>query len=492
MQAEPAERRERKNRTERGLLKLLIAFSGRSPALDKKLKEVAVLLRSGKSDAGFYDRLEDCIDDAARELRSEPGGTNAVPAVALLDALDRDLSVSDLAHQTAARLRATLAARANVSNWLEEAKQLGAQIRKDIESGDGEPAALDATKHHLRSVIDQMPIDTGAKQSINAAVSRANDLDALDDPISVAIAKLHEAKDRGDQEYQNLVRFVGNTRSRLQQIETIMNRSGEVHAATSADVTQLSETVTLHISELRESVSDADDIESIKNDLNHSLDRIDQGINEFSVAQHSRQSEAASTIESMVNKLRSLENVAETLRDDLEQKRQLSLVDPLTRVFNRRGYDEMVRKHYARWQRHGGTLSLALIDLDHFKLVNDNYGHTAGDRVLKTVAEKIRDGIRTSDVLARYGGEEFVLLLPETAAAEAVTLVDKLRENVQSCTFKHKDTPVEITFSAGIAAFGPQSDIESVFERADRAMYEAKQSGRNQVVVGDFDSETAV
>ena len=183
----------------------------------------------------------------------------------------------------------------------------------------------------------------------------------------------------------------------------------------------------------------------------------------------------------MASRLKDLEQQATELREDLEVQHARVLVDPLTGLLNRAGYNETMAKLHARWTRYGGMLSLAMMDLDLFKDINDCYGHAAGDRVLAMVAMKLKEVIRESDVLCRYGGEEFILLLPQTSLADGSMLLEKLRSHIEHCAFRHKDTPVGVSISCGIAEFAAGDALESVFERADQAMYRAKRRGRNRV-----------
>ena len=128
-----------------------------------------------------------------------------------------------------------------------------------------------------------------------------------------------------------------------------------------------------------------------------------------------------------------------------------------------------------------------MLDIDHFKLVNDSYGHKAGDRVIQLMAKVLRDRLRATDFVARYGGEEFVALLPETRVDTAVEVINKLRAHIRELPFHFQGEPVSITFSAGLAPFRDGVALDAVFDQADRALYQAKGAGRNQVVVASGD-----
>lgn len=178
-----------------------------------------------------------------------------------------------------------------------------------------------------------------------------------------------------------------------------------------------------------------------------------------------------------------------SLQDELKRSnellRKLSITDPLTHLHNRRHLMEMVEKEFQRAARKGGYLSLVILDIDYFKKINDTYGHQEGDKVLASLADIVRRGLRSYDVAARYGGEEFVLLLPETPLSEAQAIAERLRAEVQDHIFNGSLQGQVITISLGVATY-PSSRIEgidSLFRQADEALYRAKQNGRNRVEI---------
>ncbi len=182
-------------------------------------------------------------------------------------------------------------------------------------------------------------------------------------------------------------------------------------------------------------------------------------------------------------RLAELEEETRQLRARLEEQRQKAMQDALTGIPNRLAFDERLHQEYARWKRFGEPLSLVVWDVDHFKRINDRLGHQAGDKVLKVIAKKLAEGIRETDFLARYGGEEFVMLMPGADLEGARKASDKLRERIHRTPFRFKGEPLDITLSAGIAQFHPGDDPRTVFERADEALYRAKQAGRNRCEV---------
>lgn len=162
----------------------------------------------------------------------------------------------------------------------------------------------------------------------------------------------------------------------------------------------------------------------------------------------------------------------------------LTTLDGLTKAYNRRYFLEALEREIMRSRRYERPLCLGLIDIDHFKNINDTWGHLAGDQVLRDMCRIILDAIRKEDIFARYGGEEFALLLPEIGLDGARTLCERLRESISCAVFEYKDDRIPVTISCGIAATptnGTRIVSEQLIERADAKLYEAKGSGRNLI-----------
>jgi len=163
---------------------------------------------------------------------------------------------------------------------------------------------------------------------------------------------------------------------------------------------------------------------------------------------------------------------------------RLSNTDRLTGLYNRGHWEEMLRLDYARHRRYGSQAALVMLDIDHFKAINDSYGHQAGDAVIQQVAELIRQSPRGTDVAGRYGGEEFVLLLPDTDKHGALMFAERLRYLVESCDVRHEQHRIRFTISLGVADLSaPSSGHAQLIEWADSALYASKAAGRNRVTL---------
>jgi len=161
---------------------------------------------------------------------------------------------------------------------------------------------------------------------------------------------------------------------------------------------------------------------------------------------------------------------------------RLARTDVLTGVANRRSILESLDREHRRMQRDGRPFSVVLLDIDHFKSVNDRLGHEAGDEVLVQVAKALRNSVRDIDEVARWGGEEFLALLPACSLVEGVEVAERIREHVQQLEIGTSESPIHVTISAGVSTIGEGESIDDCLRRADRSLYEGKQQGRNRVV----------
>ena len=170
----------------------------------------------------------------------------------------------------------------------------------------------------------------------------------------------------------------------------------------------------------------------------------------------------------------------------LQTIRDMAVRDELTGAYNRRHLREVLTLESMRNDRHGGAFSLLILDIDHFKHINDDYGHLAGDLVLKRVAEIIAGELRQTDVLCRYGGEEFAVLLPQTPLVGARTTAERIRLAVERSQYYAVDSELLVTLSIGVAEYIRREDPERTFQRADEALYRAKDAGRNRTMAASL------
>lgn len=171
------------------------------------------------------------------------------------------------------------------------------------------------------------------------------------------------------------------------------------------------------------------------------------------------------------------------MQNELSETRQLLNEDALTGALNRRGLDQTLDREVARCQRNKGRLSLAMVDLDFFKRINDEHGHEAGDRMLVHFTSLIRAVLRQSDALVRYGGEEFCLILPDTDPRGALLVLGRLQQLMKKSPLMFEGKSISATFSAGVAGLTEGENGHALMRRADEALYKAKGSGRDKIVL---------
>jgi diguanylate cyclase len=192
--------------------------------------------------------------------------------------------------------------------------------------------------------------------------------------------------------------------------------------------------------------------------------------------------ELADKLDNTHHYLQLVESDSRELTDELSRVRMLSLTDELTGLANRRAFMRRLEDEVARVQRYGFPLSFALVDLDHFKGVNDEFGHAAGDEVLRVYAKNILSVFRHHDMVARYGGEEFAVLLPNTDADGAIRALNKVRRRAAETRWQSNGTVSQVpSFSAGVSLFKPGESASAFIERADKALYRAKRMGRDRI-----------
>ena len=284
--------------------------------------------------------------------------------------------------------------------------------------------------------------------------------------------------DSGQHEFEA---YLKQLNERLESFQNNLQAASEGHAEGRSAADDLHSQLREHVDGLQNSVQDAVDLNSLKHLLENRLEGLLGTMDQHQQQRIAREQEVSAHLQGLAERIASMEQQAQGYREHLEEQRQKALIDPLTDLPNRAAWGERLQYEVDQWQKNGNPLLIAMLDLDHFKRINDGYGHLAGDKVLKIIATQLRKHLRPIDFIARFGGEEFVLLMPDTPLAAGLDLIEKLRAAIEACPFHFKGEPVTITTSIGVSAFRTGDRSDHVLKRADEALYRAKRRGRNAV-----------
>ena len=279
---------------------------------------------------------------------------------------------------------------------------------------------------------------------------------------------------------QAFATYLKNVNQELADISSLVGGAAESETQRRNASASLQNSMRKGMESLESSSESATDLAQLKNSVQSQIGNIRQALDNFQQAEQ-HQDQLTSQLEILATKIKVMEDDAEKNRSVLEKQRFKALHDPLTELPNREFYNERASYEFHRWQRYGRPLTIAVFDIDHFKKINDNHGHQAGDRVLRVIGRSVAKRLREVDFFCRFGGEEFVAIMPETSLADALPVLDTIRAAIANASFNYKDQPISISLSIGATEFKTNDDVDTAFARADEALYAAKSSGRNCV-----------
>lgn len=232
-------------------------------------------------------------------------------------------------------------------------------------------------------------------------------------------------------------------------------------------------------SRLKKDAENASDIESLRNNIFAYVESVELLIKN---KEEEKEHKVRQQFQNMAREIKELQNETQNYQNTLKQQNKQLHIDFLTKIPNRAAWSERLQIEYTRYQRYQHPLNLAIIDIDKFKKINDTFGHLAGDKVLNVIAQTLQKSLRNADFIARYGGEEFAVLLPDITPVQMQLVLQKLCTVIKAIPFKFKKENISITISIGCCSLVKNDDIDSAFERADKALYHAKNNGRGHVV----------
>lgn len=503
---------------QRSLGRLALAAQGLDPALDKQLKSLRDVLR-GKKDQPEIEKILNKMEKAITQMEEDTAKDNSQTSGEIVAELLLSLTLTKQFKAEAKTLAKRLSPATNQAMPalipevlalldravnqipIEKKSAFGfnlfgkSKLPKDqpasnpetelqIVAGELDSQSLNKIPSHrvLMDLLERLSLPTDLskkatkiRHQIETGIDDAQ-LPSIINDIADIISTLGSQVVTEKHDYE---KFLKSLTSRLNELDQRIRKTITEDATAFEQRKVMGKAVEEQVLGIRNEVEDANDLDVLKSTVSDRLDFLNQHFENYRKSDHERFTQSQQQIKELNSRLKAMEQESLVLRESAEKSRDLALKDALTGIWNRQALNEDLEKEYTRWQRYQKPLSLVVWDIDLFKRVNDEYGHAAGDKVLKTIARIFMQATRDADFIARFGGEEFVGIFPETRLEDALILANKIRVKVANSKFHYENKPVLITASAGLATFRPNDTIDDVFKRADAALYRAKAAGRN-------------
>jgi diguanylate cyclase len=340
------------------------------------------------------------------------------------------------------------------------------------------------TRLAIRTLLERLPVGAGRStaQALIAELATAKNDAALASIITRAADLIHERTEQLARERLQTAAILAEVTKRLEEMAGYLTDSSHANRSQFEDTQSHTDTVMLQVRALTDAVGSASELGELQSLVSARLQQVAEHVGNFRAREEVRQLEVNGRAEQMRARIAELERETTELHSELDSEKHGARIDPLTGIANRKSFEERFTQEIAKKPSALLATVMLLWDLDNFKIINDSYGHRAGDRVLQSVAACFTSAARGSDFVARIGGEEFVMLLSGTESAHAMLIANQIRSAVEALRFHFRGTPVRVTISCGLTELQQQDGAGSAFDRADSALYSAKHSGKNLCV----------
>lgn len=354
------------------------------------------------------------------------------------------------------------------------------------ESAEQAKLAVPTIRENLIALLDALecPIAwQGRMSELREKLEQAQAQESLLGVFGEVVEFLVKVETDVRREQQFLEDFLSDLTKKLVELE---GRASDVHdltLAASEDQTNLHTAFSSQVENLKDTASTATDLPQLKNMLSARLESISKFLQAAREAGIKHMREAERQVRDLSERVQILDAETKELRTKLRLEHNLAMRDALTGLPNRLAYEERLAQEVSRMKRFRQPFCLLIWDIDHFKTVNDRFGHKAGDRTLSMVAQIFVKSVRKTDFVGRFGGEEFAMILAGTDADAALKVAESLRRKFAMADFGFQGKKVKITLSCGLTAYRETDDPEQAFERADQALYQAKRQGRDRCIL---------
>lgn len=472
---------------------MAVALDGHSAVLDRAL---VTLCKQLKAEAEMSPATVQLVEKQLRGLDIEQQHNNNE----LLQGLHKWVYqlrlnlTTDLSNQRLSGVESSMepftGQAAQVSGVVNELVEIQGLLLEDGLNGGRKQAVTLDDEEILKQIGSELLIVMTSLNVPKGEMSRARELtrrieggvtlSSLSTIIQDVVSLVASLSSQNSEDFENYLR---NLTGQLAEVQEFVEASQKDETVSGEAVT-LSNDIHQDVQAIQQAVLVSNDLNQLKNNVSSQLLNIVKSVDLFKQKEEGREKRLHERYLQMNTRLEQMEEQTQHMKVHVEAERQKAMTDALTSLPNRAGYDERVSAEFDRWTRYNHSFSLAVADLDLFKRINDTYGHQAGDKVLRLISSILSKQCRSTDFVSRYGGEEFVILMPGTSAEQASLAVDKIRKAVEKSPFNFHGQPVQITLSLGVAEVRKDDSVEGLFSRADKALYKAKELGRNRIELG--------
>lgn len=471
----------------------IVAESG-DPRLARELEKLRKAARADHAPAELRTLVEN-VANAAKRLEHEEKGASPEAAAStgrLLHDLIGQVNLPDAERGTVAELRKALDKTGAETDLGALARDLAAAINRAVTNAPRTLPQIGSKQPDARLLLTELltclpvPADFASRvetlrESVEQRVAEGEWMTVL----TATVDLIGDMRRRLEGEKTELENFLFQVQERLKDLDLSLEVAETARRAAVDSSHQLDRRVDAEVSGIESSVHQAVSLDQIKETIQKRVEVIRTHMNEHRQAEALRQAELEQKLKHATSRLQAVEKETTHLRAHLRKRKMQAMADPLTGIPNRIAFEERMEREFGRWKRYASPLALLVMDVDHFKLINDTYGHRAGDKALKLIAQVLKQSVRETDLVARYGGEEFAAIVPETTPEGVAALAEKLRQAVEGAQFHYHGVAVPITISIGVTGFQDADTPETAFVRADKALYRAKTGGRNRVQRSD-------
>ncbi len=489
----------------RTIIRLTLATKGLDPALDPHLIKLRDTLKKGVNEN--VHRHIAAISEALMRAHDEPIKEELTESSNQSELFGRLLAHTHLSGKKGKRLRELgeqiVSDPATASDDIldefirllaEDAKSDNAKGEKGPgilgrifsknEQVDGSSEDSEEPMNLLLSLLAKLNWPSQLSRDISTLKKRLekHDHEAVVDVINHLAKIVSSLLDDINKETRETGSFLADLMAQLQELDQYVVNGQVLQQQSLQSGKELDRAVQEQVSDIAISVRDASDLQVLKEDVSSHLVNIKGHMDRHLKMAEERFKVAVKNEKKLRKRLQEVEGETSILRHKILEAQARSSMDAVTGLPNRAAYDERIKDEYKRWLRFKSPLILMVWDLDDFKMVNDRYGHQAGDKALRIIGQILIKRLRQTDFVGRYGGEEFCVLLSGATVNEAATVAEQIRQSVEKSGFHSANKPVTLTISCGYTEFREGDTPDSAFSRADSALYKAKGEGKNRCI----------